>query len=117
MKRDAGERDGHARRGGGGTAGHHRGGRPAAWETTPSQRRALLLAVSLLLCVGAGMGWLVARGLRTGTSVWPATKPTQQRMVQRSLEPATYWATLVIYAALGTGAVGLAVAGVVESRR
>src|SRR5690606_17280648 len=73
-----------------------------------SQIRALLLAIAIMLSIGAGMGWLVAEGVADGDTWLPTPRTTQRRVVVRAQEPAAYWLSLGIYGALGAGAFGLA---------
>ena len=82
-----------------------RGGAPAR------QRGALLLAVGLLLGLGAGAGWMAARGVRQGATWWPAPRVTQQRVVSRQEEPASFWLSIGVYALVGVGSSGLALWG------
>jgi hypothetical protein len=86
----------------------------------PGRRRpntALLIAVTLLLAATMGMGWLVGSGLSKGETYFPTKRPTQRRVVVRQEEPATFWASLGIYAAIGAGTLGLAAWLVRESIR
>lgn len=78
---------------------------------------ALLIAVTLLLAVTMSMGWLVGSGLSKGETYFPSKHATQRRVVVRQEEPATFWASLGIYAAIGAGTLGLAAWLVRESIR
>lgn len=69
---------------------------------------ALLIAVTVLLAVTMGMGWLVTSGLSKGETYLPTKRATQRRVVIRQEEPATFWASLGLYSALGAGTLGLA---------
>ncbi|MEZ5446197.1 MAG: hypothetical protein R3F45_10520 [Gammaproteobacteria bacterium] len=69
---------------------------------------ALLIAVTVLLAVTMGMGWLVTSGLSKGETYLPTKRATQRRVVVRQEEPATFWASLGLYSALGAGTLGLA---------
>jgi len=69
---------------------------------------ALLIAVTVLLAVTVGMGWLVGSGLSKGETYFPSKRATHQRVVIRQEEPATFWASLGLYAAIGAGTPGLA---------
>ncbi len=83
-----------------------------ASSATPQQRRALLLAVVLVLGIAVGMAWLVGNGLRKGETYLPGKRASQQRSVLRSQEPALFWGSIGIYSAIGLGALGLAVWGI-----
>ena len=78
---------------------------------------ALLIAVTVLLAVTMGMGWLVGNGLSKGETYFPGKRVAQRRVVIRQEEPATFWASLGLYAAIGAGTLGLAAWLVRESFR
>jgi hypothetical protein len=82
-----------------------------------SQSRALLVAIAIMLGIGGGLGWLVQRSLAKGETYFPAKRASQQRIVRRADEPATFWLSVGIYATLSTGALGLAAWGVREGLR
>lgn len=77
-------------------------------SATPQQRRALLLAVALVLAIAVGMAWLVGNGLRKGETYLPVRRASQQRSVSRSMEPALFWVSIGLYSAIGVGTLGLA---------
>jgi hypothetical protein len=89
----------------------------SASRPTAPQRRALLLAIVLLLVVSTGMAWVVARGLTTDATYWPAKRPSPQRVVARATEPVMYWTSIAVYATIGLGTFGLAAWGIREGRR
>ena len=90
-----------------------------AWRATPGaaagataqQLRALRFAIVIVLSIAAGMGWLVIRGVTTGTTNLPAKRPSQMRAVMRVQEPAMYWVAIGVYAALGVTTLGLGLWG------
>jgi hypothetical protein len=88
--------------------GHGGSGLPTA---TAEQLRALLLAITLVLAIAAGTGWLVLRSLTTGATVWPSKLASQQRLVSLAQDPAQYWAATGLYAALCLGTLGLGLWG------
>lgn len=75
----------------------------------PKPNMALPIAVTVLLAVTVCMGWLVGSGLSKGETYFPTKHVTQRRVVIRQEEPATFWACLGLYSALGAGTLGLAV--------
>lgn len=83
----------------------------------PKQNMALPIAVTVLLAVTVSMGWLVGSGLSKGETYFPTKHVTQRRVVIRQEEPATFWASLGLYSALGAGTLGLAAWLVRESFR
>lgn len=82
-----------------------------------SQRRALLLAIVLLLGIAGGTAWMAHRGVTTGTARWPVARGTHGRMIARDAEPAMFWFAVGVYGtvALATGV--LAALGVRELHR
>lgn len=77
----------------------------------PQGMRALLVAVLLLFTLAGAMGWLVVRGASRGEATLPMPRATQRRPVSRAQEPATYWLSMGIYAAIGAGSLALGVLG------
>lgn len=88
----------------------------AAHRMTPSQLRALLLTLAILLGITAFMAWLVYGGLQKDETWWPAKRASQQRIVSRAQEPAMFWTSISVYAGVGLGTFGLAVCMVCWSR-
>lgn len=76
-------------------------------SASPSQLRALLIAVTLLLAIAVGAGWLVQRGVASGETWLPAPHAPQRRVVARAEEPATFWLAIAVYAATAAGTAGL----------
>jgi hypothetical protein len=83
----------------------------ASPSATPTQLRALLLAIVLVLTISAGMGWVVASGISSGASNVPAKRPSQMRTVLRMREPVMYWTSIGAYSALGLITLGLGLWG------
>lgn len=83
----------------------------------PQGARALLLAVLLLLLLGAGMSWVVIRGVSTGVTRFPIRQAYLRRPVSRQQEPATFWLAIGCYTLVGAGALTLGLLGVREWRR
>ena len=81
--------------------------KPTARRAPETRTGALMIAIALLIVMSASMGWLVARGLATGTSIMPSTRPSQRRPVVRASEPAMYWAAIGVYSTLSLGTAGL----------
>ena len=79
--------------------------------------RALLVAILLMLAISGGMGWLVATGISRGVTTLPHKWASVRRPVVRVNEPAMYWVSISIYAAIGLGALALGVWGMRERRR
>lgn len=90
---------------------------PSPPAATARQRAALLGAVALLLAIGGGMGWIVARSLERDATWWPARRATQQRVVSRADEPASFWLAIAVYAGIGVGCGGLALWGLLHAGR
>jgi len=88
----------------------------AAQRMPPSQLRALLLTLAILLGITAFMAWLVHGGLQKNETWWPAKRASQQRIVSRAQEPAMFWTSIGTYAAIGLGTLGLALCMVRWSR-
>jgi hypothetical protein len=84
---------------------------------TPKQIRYLWLAVSLMVAMALGLGWLVVSGVVKEQTYYPSKSPSRQRIVQRAKEPGLYWFSIGLYAVLGVGAVGLVGWAVREGRR
>lgn len=82
---------------------------PQPLRATREQRRALVVVIFLLLGISGGMGWLVASGLASNATYFPAKRASQQRTVMRNAEPVMFWASISIYSAIGlaTGAMAL----------
>jgi hypothetical protein len=86
--------------------------------TTPvAGNRALLVAVLVLLVLAAAMGWLVTSGVARGETYLPLKQATLRRTVSREQEPVTFWISIGVYAAIGTGALALGVLGGRAGRR
>ncbi len=88
---------------------------PVYPPATPSQKRAVWVAVLVLLCLSAGMGWLVKTGIETGSTRLPA-KHTRSTVV-RDKEPALFWTSIGTFSALGIASLILAVCIVRWSRK
>ena len=58
--------------------------RPRRPQASPSQLRALLIAVTLLLAIAVGAGWLVQRGVASSETWLPAPHASQRRVVTRA---------------------------------
>jgi hypothetical protein len=84
--------------------------------TTPQQFRALNVAIALVFAIAAIMTWLVVQGVRSGESVYPSKRPSLGRAVSRDREPAMYWMSIGVYAAIGGATLGLGVWGIREGR-
>ncbi len=84
---------------------------------TTSQRAALVAAIALLIGIAVGAGWMVVRGIRTGTTVLPVQRATLQRPVSRDREPITFWFAIGVLGLAATGAGGLALLAVREGLR
>jgi len=91
--------------------------RPVGGAVPRSQMRALILAIVLMLGLAGGMGWLVARGVTQDETWFPSKRATQRRMVVRAEEPAMFWVSIGVYAAISAGALGLAAWGAREGWR
>ena len=92
---------------------------PVSSPAPPTRRQqtaAGWLSAALLLSLAGFMFWLVATGLEKGETVFPSRHASQRRSVLRDKEPAMFWTTLGIYAAIGAGSLGLTLWGVVVSR-
>jgi hypothetical protein len=79
---------------------------------TSAERKRFAVAVLVivaLLGLAGGMFWFVTDGLGRGETVLPSTHPTRRRSVSRVQEPAQFWASVGIYAAIGFGSLGVAV--------
>lgn len=81
---------------------------PQPLRATPSQRRALVVAIVVLLCISGGMGWLVATGIGSNSTYFPSKRASQQRTVSREAEPVMFWASISIYSAIGLATGGMA---------
>ncbi len=84
---------------------------------TPAQMRMLWLAITLVLGLAAGAGWLVTRGLTRGDIWIPAKQAPRQRHVYRAEEPGIFWLSLGVYSVIAAGAAGLGVWGIREGLR
>lgn len=80
---------------------------PSARRAPETRTGALMIAIAILIVMSASMGWLVARGLATGASIMPSTRPSVRRPVIRVNEPALYWAAIGVYSALSFTTAGL----------
>lgn len=78
---------------------------------------AALLAVTTLLALAGGMGWLVYDGVGTGETVFPSKSPSQRRSVLRADEPILFWVSIGLYSTVALGAVGLVGWGLAQTRR
>jgi hypothetical protein len=74
----------------------------------------LLAAVLLLFVLSGTMGWLAARGIQRGQTTLPLRRATLRRTVARAEEPAMFWLSIGIYAAISAGALGVGALGVRE---
>ncbi len=83
-------------------------------SATPKQLRALLLAITIVLTISAGMGWVVASGISSGASNVPAKRRSQMRTVMRMREPIMYWTSIGVYSALGLTTLALGLWGLRE---
>ena len=94
---------------------------PIVAATVPSSSRqglgALIVAMTLLLALVAAMGWLVYTGVTTGETVLPSKLASQRRPVLRADEPISFWVSIVLYASVAIGAVGLVGWGLAQTRR
>jgi len=84
---------------------------------TPSQVRALRIAIVFMMLVALGMAWLVARGIMTGVTFLPAKRTTFQRVISQANDPAMFWVSIGLYALVGIGALALGVWGLREGAR
>jgi hypothetical protein len=91
--------------------GHGGTGLPTA---TPEQLRALLLAITLVLAIAAGTGWLALRSLATGATYWPSKLASQQRLISLEQDTAQYWAATGLYAVVCLASLALALWGLRE---
>jgi len=71
-----------------------------------------LLAIVGLLAFAGVMFWFVQSGMNKGETALPSKRPSQRRIVSRADEPGLFWASVGLYAALGSGTLGLAVWGI-----
>jgi hypothetical protein len=78
--------------------------------------RTLMIAVLVFFAVAAVMGWLVATGVARGETRLPLKQASLRRPVSRDSEPAMFWVSIGLYAALGTGALTLSVLGARAAR-
>lgn len=90
--------------------------RVAAHSMTPSQFRALLVTLVILLGITGLMAWLVQSGLQKNETWWPSKRASLSRTVTRGREPAMFWTSIGVYTAIGLGTFGLAVCLVRWSR-
>lgn len=91
--------------------------RAARVSASTQGRRALTVAVLLLLSITIAMAWLVARGIHQGETYFPSKRVSQQRVVTRAEEPATFWLALGLYSVISLGALGLSAWGIREGTR
>jgi len=91
--------------------------RPRAVGATPSAWRALSVAVASLFGLALGAGWLVWNGLEQGETWLPTRLSASRRTLLRAEEPALFWASLGVYAALGLLCCGLGAYLLREGRR
>ncbi|MBV6522455.1 MAG: hypothetical protein MNPFHGCM_02603 [Gemmatimonadaceae bacterium] len=88
-------------------------------ESGPARRRgsnALLVAVLVLFALASASAWLVVSGVMSGETRLPIRRWSSRRTVARVPEPATFWLSIGVYAAVGTGALALGVLGLREIR-
>lgn len=76
---------------------------PAKEIVTAKQRRTLLLVIGILLALAVFMTWLVVAGIKAEETCMPSKRASQQRVIQRQLEPASFWGALSLYALIGLG--------------
>lgn len=85
--------------------------KPAA-STTKQQRRALAAAILIMTAISVGVGWLAISALQDSKTVLPLHRPSHQRSVERTKEPALFWFVTGLYVtaslAAGAGALWLA---------
>jgi hypothetical protein len=86
-------------------------------SATPSQMRALWIAIAIMFGLAAGSGWLVLRGLTQGDTWIPAKHIARQRHVQRAQEPGIFWLSVAVYGAVAAGTFGLGAWGTREALR
>jgi hypothetical protein len=91
--------------------------RTSGIAVTPSQYRALLIAIAIMLAIAGGASWLVVHGLVAHETWSPNRRASQQRVIQRAQEPAMFWTAFGIYAMVAAGAFGLAAWGAREGWR
>ena len=84
----------------------------AANPARRKQSQVLLLAIVLLLVISGGMFWLVQSGIREEETFLPGKKGSSRRVVSRQAEPALFWVSIGLYAALGSGTLGFAGSGI-----
>ena len=81
--------------------------RPAARavgdRVTPQQVAVVGLFVAVFIALAAGMFWLVNDGLGKGETHFPTKRATLRRLVSRQQEPAMFWVSIGLYAAIGLG--------------
>jgi hypothetical protein len=75
-----------------------------------------LLALGILLATSGIMFWLVETGIHDGTTQLPI-RHVAGRTVSRADDPAMFWVSIGLYAAVGAGTLGLAAWGVREAMR
>ena len=90
---------------------------PAGNPVRPKPSRALAIAMVVLLTVAGGMFWLVQSGIGKGETYFPSNKGSLRRIVSREAEPALFWVSIGLYAAIGGGTLGLAVWGFRVARK
>ena len=90
---------------------------PPSRAAPPAGHRTLLAVVAGLFLLAALMGWLVATGVARGETRLPLKRQSLRRPVTRAAEPATYWLSISVYAAVGTGLLWLGVLGARAARQ
>ena len=90
----------------------------AGKAASPRAGKRALRGVTLgLLVLAAAMGWLVTRGVTRGETTLPLKQATLRRTVSREQEPATFWLSIGVYAAIGAGALAIGAFLAREGRR
>lgn len=88
---------------------------PAA--VPPAQQRALSTAIIVVMLIAGAMGWVVVRGLASGTTRLPAKQLAQSRHVTRDGEPALFWTSIGLHASVGVMTLALGVWGIRQRNR
>lgn len=89
----------------------------ASAPSHPGNRWAVILAVTILLGLAAGTGWLAYHGVGSGETMLPAKMSSHRRPVVRASEPVLFWFSIGLYASIAIGCVGLVGWGVAQTRR
>lgn len=75
---------------------------------------ALAFVVLLLLALATVTAWLVLNGVLTGDTWQPGARASHWHAVSRADSPLSFWASITLYAVVGSGALVLAALGVRE---